>query len=160
MVAAAVPPGLRGQFFGKVVLAQHTRRQNPGAQSSFAPQEFLCAGCEREVHPFAWRAFTGACKADPLDLKLNSDEGVQVDAKSDHVSPENRRRLIVKIEVRTDVFVGLEFEKCDLPFVVGLEVIESVTLDSASGDAVNFVDLEHGVLSGRFAISAEVIVSR
>ncbi len=139
--------------------AQDAIRQDLCPQASAAVQRLLRARRESLILPSARRAFRHAEEAHALDLKLQPDERIQIDAARDHIPPEGGRRAIPQAEARAEFVVDFLREKGDLPPVVRLEVEEAIALDAATREAADLAPFLRRMLSSRLAVMAKEIVS-
>lgn len=117
------------------------------------------AGTEGQIHPVARPAFLGAQEAHPLQLELDTDQRIQVEAASENVSAQNRRRSVVDAEPFAQGMVNFRGEERDLALVIGLVSEVAVAFEAATGDAPQFRDLDHWMLPGRTAVMAYEVVA-
>ncbi|HXE41995.1 MAG TPA: hypothetical protein VN516_03135 [Candidatus Baltobacteraceae bacterium] len=62
---------------------------NDGAQTATPFQKHFRARRKRGVHPITGRAFLLTAKADALNIKFHSDQGIQIRAFSDDIAAQN-----------------------------------------------------------------------
>lgn len=135
-------------------------RQDARAQAAATAHPVFCTVRERAVHPVAGTAFLRAKEPYSLDLEFLADEPVQVDSSRENVAAHRRWMVTVKTQIAAQGSKHFHGEKGDLPLVVGLEIEESIPLQSATCNALDPVDLQDRVLSRRLAVMSEVIVTR
>lgn len=137
---------------------QHTMAQDLGTQSAVSFHGVFSPFRKGLIHPVTRRAFLGAQKTDALNLKLVTNQAVQIHPTGDDIAAEDRRRNILNLKLLTEPLINLMREKGDLTFVVLLEAKKAVSDQPLSRHAFHGVHLHHRRLPGGFSVVAEEIV--
>jgi hypothetical protein len=105
-------------------------------------------------------ALLNASEAHPLDFELNANQRVQVHACDDHIAAGSTKLGMGDAQVAAECLENFHGEESYLAFVILFKVEEAVAADAAAGDALNLVDLDHGILAGGLSVVAEEVMSR
>jgi hypothetical protein len=138
--------------------AEHAVRKNFCAQTATPFEEFLCAWCERAIHPIAWTAFFGAEETDALHFELFTDERIQIGSASDHVAPRKGRRAVMNLKRAAKFIESFEREECDLAFVIVFEIKIPIVADATSCHAIDHRHFNHRIRVRLTAVVANKIV--
>jgi FdhD protein len=82
-------------------------------------------------------------KANPLDLKIFSDQLVEFDIARKHIPPDATRRNALHLQPAAEFIKNLEGKKRDLPLVIFLVIKIAVSAQTASGHTFDRHDLNH-----------------
>jgi len=129
-------------------------RQNSSAQSTAALQKSFRTRRDGAVHPVTRTAFLRAMKTDALNFKILSDQLVKIDIARDHVPSNQRWRAILNLKVTTEFVENVERKKCNLPFVIVLEI--EVTIAANSGPGHTF---DHRNLNCRIRVRFTIVMA-
>ncbi len=91
----------------------------------------------------AWGAFLRAEEADALHLKLDANEGVEVDAACDDVAPERGYRHVGDTKLLTQALILFLLEKSDLAIVVLFPSKKAVSTQPLACHAFDLWHLDH-----------------
>jgi FdhD protein len=112
------------------------------------------------IHPVARPAFLRAFETNPLNFKSLVDQLVEIDTARDHVSSNQPGRAIVNLKCAAELIEDLKGKKCDLPFVIVLEIQVTVTADPAPGDALDYRHLNRRICVRLATVVPDKIVVR
>jgi hypothetical protein len=128
---------------GSYVTRQNAITQDSGTQAAGTTQGLFRTFPQRPVHPVARAGFLGSEKAYPLNLKLLTNQRIQVHTTDDDVSPVHVYRLCFQAEPGTEPFVRLQREQRHLPLVIDFVVKVSVSSETSASNALNRINLLH-----------------
>jgi hypothetical protein len=112
-------------------------RNNLRAQTAVAPQELFRAWFEGAIHPVTGLAFGRAVETNTFDLEFFSNQFIQIGMARQDIASHERGGEKTKVLRLTESLENLEFEKRDLPFVVGLVIEEAIAPDPMPRHALN-----------------------
>lgn len=103
-------------------------------------------------------ALAHAFKLGVLHEELLSHERIQIHAARDDISPRQAGRLSRRPQLLADRRKDLAGEKCDLTFVVRLEVKEPVAEQAPPGHTFDLLDRQRRMIAWRLFVMTEKIV--
>jgi hypothetical protein len=112
------------------------------------------------VHPITGSALGGAEKPNPLKIKFEADEGVEIDSPGDHITAEHFRATIANLKGGAKFIVDFAGEESNLAFVARFVVEKAIPFDSGASDAMELFLLKERMITGRLAVMAEEVVAR
>lgn len=95
-----------------------------------------------------------------MNLKLFSDQRIQIDAFGDDIPAKHRRTSISNRQIRAQSSVHFDRKEGDLAFVVRFEIEKAVAFQPATRGALNGFHFKHGMLAWRLFMMSEVVVTR
>ena len=137
---------------------QFAIRENHRPETAQPLQEFFRTGRKSLVHPMTWFALFNPAKKHALNFKFLPDPLIQVDARRNHVAPEDRRFFIMHVQRTAQRLVSFHREESDLARVIRFVIEESIADDASSRNALDFTARDSGICSRRTAMMAEEIV--
>jgi FdhD protein len=114
----------------------------------------MCTRSECAVHPVAWPTLFHSEKTNALQLKLLSNQLVQINAACDHIASGCSWRAIVQVECNAKLIENIERKKCDLAFVVVLKIEVTIATDPTARDT-----FEHGHFDYRVRVRLPTVVA-
>jgi hypothetical protein len=104
-------------------------------------------------------AVLDAGKSYALQFEFSSNQSIQIRASEQRIAPGSRGLSSGQVEFAAKSVKDFDGKKRNLPFVVFLEIEETIAPDTAPGDTVEMTYLNDGILAGGLAVVAKEVVA-